>query len=322
MGAPIISKQTDDPARFNSKYKKVDAEIDRRFKLIKKDLKKAIGDELKKLSKSKLGGNVSLNLFDYDFAVNADQWEYMPLTASNLASINELIQSIIDNHLLGNSMIDDEFFMNQYIELSTEAAAKDTYNNLSAQSADYAAATTIRGVLTSSAYTDVLAIAATQTLDDYKGLSDELRRKVSYLIAEGVAAGVSPFVLADEIADQGVSPSRAKTIARTEMIGAYRKARIAETERYKEAYGVKSSYMWLSALSPTTRRSHAIRHGKLYTKEDISGFYSKNGNRFNCKCSFVEVLINERGYMTSRDLEVKMTIQRLKWMKNIENANN
>ncbi len=321
MKTPIISRVTDDPARFKAKFKKSDADIDSRFKKFRAELKKLLKTELDNIARGRLTGNTMINLFDCDFTANSDLWGYFALTASLLARVKERIQGLIDRFLIGSSMIDKDFFLSQYIELSAETGAKDAFKNLSAQSEDYKAATAIKTVLESKAYSDAIAIASDQALDDYKSVTDGIKRKVSYLLVEGVAAGVSPFELAEQIADQGVSPATAKNIARTEMIGAYRKARIAETERYKEAYGVKSSYMWLSALSPSTRRTHAARHGKLYTKEDISSFYSRNGNKYNCKCSFTEVLINDNGNMISKKLNDRLKKQRTEWINKIDADN-
>ncbi|PVP08902.1 phage head morphogenesis protein, partial [Salmonella enterica subsp. enterica serovar Agona] len=38
-----------------------------------------------------------------------------------------------------------------------------------------------------------------------------------------------------------------------------------------------------------------LRHGKLYTTEEVREWYSINGNAINCKCTQVSVLVDEAG---------------------------
>jgi len=61
----------------------------------------------------------------------------------------------------------------------------------------------------------------------------------------------------------------------------------AEPQRYK--------LMHLSALSPTTRRSHAERHGKLYTAEEVIEFWNDPANRVGCKCTVISILVDSKG---------------------------
>jgi hypothetical protein len=37
------------------------------------------------------------------------------------------------------------------------------------------------------------------------------------------------------------------------------------------------------------------RHGKVYTTEQVRDFYAENGNRYNCYCSQIPVLLNDDG---------------------------
>ena len=53
--------------------------------------------------------------------------------------------------------------------------------------------------------------------------------------------------------------------------------------------------MHLSALSPTTRVTHAERHGWVGTVEQERAWFAEGANRINCKCSPSEMLLNEDG---------------------------
>ena len=47
----------------------------------------------------------------------------------------------------------------------------------------------------------------------------------------------------------------------------------------------KMGILWFSALTPTSRDSHAERHGVIYTTDEVRSFYSKDENSKNCLCS-------------------------------------
>jgi len=55
-----------------------------------------------------------------------------------------------------------------------------------------------------------------------------------------------------------------------------------EAEQTTADLGFRVMMLHLSALSPTTRASHAARHGKLYTVQDVRIWYTQNANPINC----------------------------------------
>lgn len=89
-------------------------------------------------------------------------------------------------------------------------------------------------------------------------------------------------------ADPPLSPQDLK-------IHAMRIKRIDDEEAAALKYGTRYLLMQLSALSPSTRRSHAERHGKLYTFQEVRDWYASGSNIIGCKCSFVSVLVDAQG---------------------------
>ncbi|MFA0414497.1 hypothetical protein AB4520_11910 [Vibrio renipiscarius] len=77
--------------------------------------------------------------------------------------------------------------------------------------------------------------------------------------------------------------------------------------------GINIRYLWMSALSPTSRVEHVIRHGEVYTEEEIVDFYKSEGNDVDCKCSFSEVVCNENGNPKSTKLIEKLKAQKQEW---------
>ncbi|MDN6874081.1 hypothetical protein QO209_16690 [Pseudomonas citronellolis] len=74
-----------------------------------------------------------------------------------------------------------------------------------------------------------------------------------------------------------------------------RMRRIRHRHEMSETYGVRTMLMQISALKPDTRPSHAARHGKLFTQEEVDIWYAENDNSIGCRCTFVEVMIDEDG---------------------------
>lgn len=68
-----------------------------------------------------------------------------------------------------------------------------------------------------------------------------------------------------------------------------------EDHTLAERHGIKQLYMHLSALSPVTRRSHAVRHGQLFTADEVRAFWADPANIDGCCCSVTAVLVDDEG---------------------------
>ena len=134
-------------------------------------------------------------------------------------------------------------------------------------------------------------------------------REVEQLQAPPPAPPKKPSVTWQEKVQQlGVDPTNTASISpaprdfsslpqeqRDAWLHQRRMRRIEETERNLGKYGHRYRFMHLSALSTTTRRSHAERHGQLFTGDQLRIFWSDEENIRGCKCSFVEVMLDEEG---------------------------
>ncbi|MEQ4618462.1 MAG: hypothetical protein ABN482_10475 [Corticimicrobacter sp.] len=81
-------------------------------------------------------------------------------------------------------------------------------------------------------------------------------------------------------------------------------------------------YMHLSALSPTTRKSHAERHGKLFTAQEVREFWSDPTNVDGCKCTVTAMMVDDDGkplvpsiVKQARDAYEKMRTRGYDWSK-------
>ena len=104
---------------------------------------------------------------------------------------------------------------------------------------------------------------------------------VEKALVTGVSTGLNPKVVGKLINDElGLGLSRSLTIARTEMLRAYRGATV---QSYRDS-GVVSGYEWVSARDETTCEVCWAADGEQFdTYEDIDGHP-------NCRCTLVPII--------------------------------
>lgn len=247
------------------------------------------------------------------YQVNAGTYVY-DMTAAQLADLLQIVQTILDDALLDGGS--QNLWALDYVAAGYERGTLEAFNNLSQQSSVYASQTTLQQLLSSPAYQNQIASAYISTNSDWKLESDRARGDLANIIADAVGRGVNPRETAQVISKRlDVSMSRAKNMAQTEQVGALRQAQWNETDWAADRLGLNTGLLWLSALKPTTRSWHASRHGKVYTTEQVRDFYSENGNRYNCYCSQIPVLLNDDGSIFNKGLAERLAKERSLWQK-------
>lgn len=247
------------------------------------------------------------------YQVNAGKFIY-DMSAQELADLLEAVQVILDNYLLEGG--EQNLWAMDYVAAEAQRGTLEAFNNLSQQSQVYASQTTLSQLLSSPAYQNQIAAARLTTFSDWKVISDTARGDLTNIITDAVARGVNPRETSGVISKRlDVSMSKAKTIAQTEQVGALRQAQWNETDWAADRLGLNTGLLWLSALKPTTRSWHASRHGKVYTTEQVRDFYAENGNRYNCYCSQIPVLLNDDGSIFNQGLAEKLEKERKSWLE-------
>ncbi len=245
------------------------------------------------------------------YQVNAGKFIY-DMSAQELADLLEAVQSILDDYLLEGG--EQNLWAIDYVAAEAQRGTLEAFNNLSQQSQVYASQTTLSQLLSSPGYLNQISAARLTTFSDWKVISDTARGDLTNIITDAVARGVNPRETASVISKRlDVSMSKAKTIAQTEQVGALRQAQWNETDWAADRLGMNTGLLWLSALKPTTRSWHASRHGKVYTTEQVRNFYAENGNRYNCYCSQIPVLLNDDGSIFNQGLAEKLEKERKQW---------
>lgn len=315
-GSPIIPRNKADPTQSYRAVNRIYRDIEQRYYDIKVALKQLFDMRLtgrERASNSMYGYILARNGNHPDtlYQVNAGTYIY-DMTAAQLADLLQVVQTILDDHLLeGGSQ---NLWALDYVAVEYQRGTLNAYTNLSVQSPIYASQTTLQQLLSSAAYQNQIASAYVSTYSDWKGISDTARADLANVIADSIGRGINPRETASIVSKRlDVSMSKAKTIAQTEQVGVLRQAQWNETDWTADRLGLNTGLMWLSALKPTTRTWHASRHGKVYTTEEVRDFYADNGNRYNCYCSQIPVLLNDDGSIFNEGLAEKLAKERKGW---------
>ncbi|HBR6618116.1 TPA: phage head morphogenesis protein [Klebsiella pneumoniae] len=316
VGLPIVPRSKVDPTRSAKQVSAMFRDIEDRYLGIKRALKSLFDQRLTGREREVNSHNWHFLCHDHGedvrlYQVNAGKFIY-DMSAQELADLLEAVQAILDDYLLEGG--EQNLWAMDYVVAEAQRGTLEAFNNLSQQSQVYASQTTLQQLLSSPAYQNQIAAAYISTYSDWKGISDSARADLANVIADAIGRGVNPRETASIVSKRlDVSMSRAKNIAQTEQVGALRQAQWNETDWAADRLGLNTGLLWLSALKPTTRTWHASRHGKVYTTEQVRDFYAENGNRYNCYCSQIPVLLNDDGSIFNQGLDEKLAKERQQW---------
>lgn len=263
-------------------------------------------------------------------AVNAKRYEYL-VDPDALTSILEDFSRILNSEILGSDRGDyvkNLFFMDRVIDRSYHAGARDAIESAKRVTPAATVGNELANRIMTIGTTEAMAMASisrraafvsARVFEEMKGLTDELRRSLSEVLTRSILSGQGIEETSKQIrATIGGKMKRAFVIARTEINNAYRDANATEMEALNNNIYDDSDWelqlLWFSALTSTTRREHARRHGKTYTKSEVDRFYSRDGNAINCYCNQQPVLVNKKtGEVIQYSLFKKMEAQRSEW---------
>lgn len=255
--------------------------------------RRAMKDFARRMNKIGKAYKSALDKIPSSLAVNA-RYEYQ-LNPTLLSIILNDASYLVDQVLLEGGDYDLWFY--EYVDLAAEKGTGQAYANLSQQSPVYAAGReSLSAILISEPYQRRMALVNARMFEEMKGLSAEVKRDMARVLTDGIGRGLNPREVSRNLTEQiGIEKRRANRIARTEITTALRRAKWEEDQEASELYGIKTKLLHISALSPTTRNTHAARHAHLYTNEEVRDWYAKDANSINCKCTQQSVLVDEGG---------------------------
>lgn len=315
VGNPVIPRRIDDPAGQFSNLRNANAQLKRKYARIKKGVREMIVS-LKPI--------IVTNAVTYDYQVDSQKYN----------SINLYLQQLLYGELLdGNSTVNDRWWLSLNLTDAytdgTSDALKSAKNIAVAEIVGQQISSTIRStqleqIVFSQGFSTRVGLLKSRVFENMKGLTDSTKANLSDVLARGMYNGDGIKKLTkDVLARVDVSHSRAKRIARTEVLNAYRTATSAETDVINDDVygdsGYEMTMLWWSALSMTTRKNHASRHSLTYSTKEITEFYSINANSINCLCSQSPVLINTKtGEILQKTLQDRMKKRKEVWQKSQE----
>lgn len=237
------------------------------------------------------------------------------LTPDEMAAVSLALRQAMDRWIADGRDPASMLWYSVYPEQASQLGAAQAVANLTHLSAAYAATRTLRDVVFSEAYRHRVAMAQIKSYEHWTGLSGEIRAELSQIIGRAVVDGKNPRAVRREIMDRlDVSKSRAMQYAQTDITDTLRMARLAEDQHAEESLGIRTGELWTSAFLPTTRPTHAARSGRVYTREQVRDFYSRDGNRYRCHCSITSVLLDDDGQpILSDSLRKTMRKEREAW---------
>ena len=255
--------------------------------------RRAMKDFARRMNKINKAYRSALDKIPSSLAVNA-RYEYQ-LNPTLLSIILNDASYLVDQVLLEGNEYGLWFY--EYIDLASEKGTGQSFYNLSQQSPAYAAGReSLASILASEPYQLRMALVHARMFEEMKGLTAEVKRDMARVLTDGVGRGLNPREVARNLTEQvGIEKRRANRIARTEVTTALRRAKWDEDNEAQELYGLKTRLLHISALSPTTRQTHAARHAHLYTNEEVREWYAKGANSINCKCTQQSVLVDDKG---------------------------
>jgi hypothetical protein len=220
------------------------------------------------------------------YAINAgeslDMFRY-GLTAEQMVRLSTELQAAVERWIADGRDPANLFWWSQYVAETQQLGTAQTVANLGNLSPAYAAARSIEMVIYSEPYVQRLALAQFKSYEHWTGLAAQQKSELARLIGQAVVDGRNPRAVAETIKERlGVSLSKAKSYAQTDITDTLRQARWAEAEQAQQDFGIRIGLLWTSALLPTTRQSHAAKHGRILTQEAVRDFYGRDGNRYNC----------------------------------------
>jgi 16S rRNA G966 N2-methylase RsmD len=288
----IIPRNEQDPTGADSKERGAINDFAKRMNLIYRNMLEILNRQSYTV--------VTINAAKLE--INASRYDFN-LSPEILANMSQEIQDMIEAILLQGGE-QNLWFLNSYVIPAAIQGTAQSHANLTIQSEAYARAKpSLDYILTSPPYQKRIGLLRAREFEEMKNLSNRTTDVMRRTLSEGMALGKNPRVISQDLQDAtALSKNRANLVARTEVPGALRRARMDEDEAASVDLGIKTLQMHISAFSPSTRIWHAQRHGTLHTIQEQREWWSYAKNACNCKCSTIAVLVGDDGKPLSNAL--------------------
>lgn len=243
------------------------------------------------------------------------------MTPREMELFGQRLQYITDTWLAEGRESYGGFWWSGYDEEATRLGTAQTVANLQGLSKAYKVTRTISDVIRSEEWRNRVAMSQLKSMEHWTGLASTTRAELSRVVGVAVAEGRSPRrAVTDIAAALDVTRAKARQYAQTDITDTLRGARWAEAEYAQRNLGIRLALLWTSALQTFTRQTHAARHGRTYTSDEVREFYSRDGNVYKCHCATTECLIGDDGKpILTEKLKSTMAKARATWNRAYKN---
>lgn len=278
---PIVPRSLDDPIGQAGRIAKAERDFKRRLNQLAREVQALYEPVL-------VGGAAMVRVTNRQYEFLLDP-AVLSVMASELTTMAERI------FLEGGP--DQLWYSLEYVIPAYTQGTAQQIANLGQQSPVYRASRpNIAALIQTPAYQRRIGYLRARQFENMAGFTGDVVKSVALKLSDGMARGENPRVVARSLASEVRGQQyRADRIARTEIGNALRQARMDESDQAARELGIRTMEMHVSAFSPTTRQSHAARHGRLFTTQEQRAWWSQGAEAINCKCSTLSILVDANG---------------------------
>lgn len=268
-GISAMSQRRLDPTRTITMQRAFEAELYRRFNKLRGDIIKALVD----------GTDLTAFASIYDF----------PTDGEKVAAFMVWLDKKVQQDVLGASGRTAPAWLQRRIAPAYDRGVRRAQVELrkAAPASLPDAMKTPLGSIAAAAHADRMGAIYTRAFSDLKGITDEMDKQIARILTDGIRAGENPRKLAvainNRVAKVGIS--RARTLARTEIVRAHH---VATIEEYRQAgvvsVGVQAE--WKTAGFNVCPECQEME-GRIFTLDEIEGMIPLHPN---CRCVALPVL--------------------------------
>ena len=176
-------------------------------------------------------------------------------------------------------------WQNLYLETSYRKAMRQAYGKIGIE----ASGQFISAAFSRPVHADRVGIIFTRAYRELEGITDEMDRRMSRVLASGMANGLGPMEIARQLEDEiDVGITRARTMARTEVINAHAEATLNSFEE-AGVQGVEVLAEFSTSDDDAVCPECEELEGKEMTIDEARGLIPVHPN---CRCAYLPVVAN------------------------------
>jgi SPP1 gp7 family putative phage head morphogenesis protein len=149
----------------------------------------------------------------------------------------------------------------------------------------------IQAVFNQPFHIDRVGVLYTRVFSELKGITSAMDQQISRVLADGMVQGLNPNTIARNLTNRvdAIGISRARTLARTEVIRAHHSAMVQEYRNWG-VEGVKVKAEWVTAGDGRVCPLCAPLDGKVFTVDQIESMIPRHPN---CRCISIPVDVTD-----------------------------